>query len=484
MSRVATLVFAAITIACGGTSSSTIAGPSPVKCQVSASNAPPAFEAAGGSGTVTVQAARECTWSAAAQAAWIAIAPPTEGQGDGTLKYNVQANPAGTPRTGSINLNGQIVEVSQRAAPCIFTVSRSSVEIPADDTTFEVDVRGPVGCAWSASSSASWLTIASGEQGSGPGVLRVRATANSGGSRRGSVTAAGIRVEVLQLAAGQAPSPQPPAPGPQPPDSPPGACTYTLSPERAAFSAVGGEGDVAVQTRSDCAWTAASDAPWLVITSAAAGAGEARVQFRVDANGATTPRSGRITVGTAVFVVEQAGASEPPPPPPPACTYTVEPLEVAVGSGEETGSIRVRASNECAWTASSGASWVTITGGASGAGNGEVQYRTTANAESVLRTGTLQVAGQSVVITQAGAPAPPPGSASFSGAVSDVTGSCDEITFAVDGELVRTTAATTYVGGSCSKVKNGERLRGDGILENGIIVAREIVFDRDADIVP
>jgi hypothetical protein len=232
-----------------------------------------------------------------------------------------------------------------------------------------------------------------------------------------------------------------------------------------------------VQTRGDCAWTAASDASWLVITSPAAGAGEARVQFRVDANGAATPRTGRITVGAAVFVVEQAGAS------PPACTYTVEPLEAAVGSGEETGSIRVRASNDCAWTASSGASWVTITNGASGTGNGEVQYRTAANPESVVRTGTLLVAGQTVVIVQAGVPAPP-GEASFSGVVSNLTGSCSELTFAVDGELVRTTGATTYAGGSCSKVKNGERLRGDGTLENGVIVARHIVFDKDADIVP
>ena len=484
MYRIATLVFAAITIACGGTSSSTVAGPSPVKCQVAASNGTPAFEAAGGTGTVTVQAARECTWSAAAQAAWIAIAPPTEGQGDGTLKYNVQANPAGTPRNGFINLNGQVVEVSQRGAPCVFSVSRSSVEIPADETTFDVDVRGPLGCAWNASSGASWLSIASGGQGTGPGVLRVRAAANPGGRRTGVVTIAGVRVEVAQLAAGQAPSPEPPPPAPPPTDPPapgpppPAECTFALSPDRAAFSAAGGEGEATVQTRSDCAWTAASDASWLVITSPAAGTGEARLQFRVDANATTAPRTGRLTVGTAVFVVDQAGASSP------ACTYTVEPLEAAVGSGEETGSIRVRTSNECAWTASSGASWVTITGGASGTGNGEVQFRTAANPDSVVRTGTLLVAGQTVVIVQAGVPAPPPGEASFSGVVSNLTGSCSELTFAVDGELVRTTGATRYEGGSCSKVKNGERLRGDGTLENGVIVARQIVFDKDADIVP
>jgi hypothetical protein len=193
-------------------------------------------------------------------------------------------------------------------------------------------------------------------------------------------------------------------------------------------------------------------------------------------------------VGTAVFVVEQGAATEPPPPPPPACTYTVDPLAVSAGAGEETGTVRVRTSNECAWTAVSTAEWLTVVNGASGSGNGDVQYRVAANTETAARTANLQVAGQTVVLTQAGAPEPPPppppGGASFSGLVENLTGSCNEITFTVDGDLVRTTGATLYVGGSCSKVKNGERLRGDGTLENGVIVAREIVFDRNADLLP
>jgi Viral BACON domain len=483
MSRLVTLVLlSAITMACGSTSTSTVAGPSPVKCQVTASNATPAFEATGGTGAVSVQAARECTWSAAAQAGWIAITPPTEGQGDGTLRYSVQANPAGTPRQGGINLNGQMVEVSQRGAPCVFTVSRSSVEIPAEQTVFEVELRGPIGCTWSASSEAPWLTLAAGAQGSGPGILRVSAAPNPGGPRRGAVSAAGIRVEVLQLAAGQTPTPSPepspPAPGPQPP----GACTFTLAPDRATFPASGGDGEAALQTGSDCAWTAASDAAWLSVTSQAAGTGQARITYRVDPNAATSARTGRLTIGTAVLLVEQGAAGDQPPPP--ACTYTVEPLEIAVGAGEETGSVRVRTANDCAWTASSDAGWVTITSAASGTGNGEVQYRTAANPDSVVRTGTLQVAGQTVVITQAGVSAPPPGSATFSGAVTELSGTCNDITFAVDGEMVRATSATTYVNGSCNKVKNGERLRGDGTPDGGVIVAREIVFDKDADIVP
>ena len=48
-------------------------------------------------------------------------------------------------------------------------------------------------------------------------------------------------------------------------------------------------------------------------------------------------------------------------------------------------------------------SWVTITSGSSGTGNGAVSYTVQANMSSTARTGTLTIAGQTYVITQSGA---------------------------------------------------------------------------------
>jgi len=45
---------------------------------------------------------------------------------------------------------------------------------------------------------------------------------------------------------------------------------------------------------------------------------------------------------------------------------------VALGGGE--GTVAVAAPSGCAWTAVSNATWITITGGASGAGGGTVTY--------------------------------------------------------------------------------------------------------------
>ena len=51
---------------------------------------------------------------------------------------------------------------------------------------------------------------------------------------------------------------------------------------------------------------------------------------------------------------------------------------MAVGGGP--GSVSVTASGGCAWMAVSNVPWITITGGASGSGAGNVQFTVDANA--------------------------------------------------------------------------------------------------------
>jgi ABC-type histidine transport system ATPase subunit len=54
----------------------------------------------------------------------------------------------------------------------------------------------------------------------------------------------------------------------------------------------------------------------------------------------------------------------------------------------------------CSWTAVSSASWITISSGASGSGNGTVLYTVAANTLRDPRTGTLTVGGQTLSVTQ------------------------------------------------------------------------------------
>jgi hypothetical protein len=83
------------------------------------------------------------------------------------------------------------------------------------------------------------------------------------------------------------------------------------------------------------------------------------------------------------------------------CTYSISPTSSSPGTAGTTGSVSVTAGTGCAWTATSNASWVTITSGASGSGNGTVGYSVAANS-GAARTGTMTIAGQTFTVNQAG----------------------------------------------------------------------------------
>jgi hypothetical protein len=53
-------------------------------------------------------------------------------------------------------------------------------------------------CAWQASSSASWITIASGGSGTGPGNVQYTIANNTGAQRTGTVTVAGQTYPITQ----------------------------------------------------------------------------------------------------------------------------------------------------------------------------------------------------------------------------------------------------------------------------------------------
>src|SRR5262249_51591445 len=90
------------------------------------------------------------------------------------------------------------------------------------------------------------------------------------------------------------------------------------------------------------------------------------------------------------------------------CTFSLSPSSASPAAAATTGSVTVTASaTTCAWTAASNASWITITAGSSGTGNGTVTYSVAANT-GAARSGTMTIAGQTFTASQAGVPTPPP----------------------------------------------------------------------------
>ncbi|HLJ44398.1 MAG TPA: FG-GAP-like repeat-containing protein, partial [Bryobacteraceae bacterium] len=82
--------------------------------------------------------------------------------------------------------------------------------------------------------------------------------------------------------------------------------------------------------------------------------------------------------------------------------FTINPTSANVVAGGATGSVSVTATVPTAiWTATSNDSFITVTSGASGSGNGTVNYAVAANLTTAARQGTLTIAGQTFTIMQA-----------------------------------------------------------------------------------
>ncbi len=380
--------------ACNSSSTSNAVAPTPARCALSLSGAPPVVESLGGSGTVTLSINRECEWSAKSEVDWIAVSPAS-GQGEARVSFNVASNPQPLERKGAIAINDQKLEVTQRAA-CAFALSPQQAAVGAGSARVPVTIATATGCAWHAVSQAPWITIASGASGAGPGVVEIDVRANTGDARTGDIQIAGIKFSVSQSAVA---SPEPPAP---PPPPPPPNCQFSLSASNAAVGAAGGTGAVDVEGASGCAWTARSSATWLVITAGASGTGDGEVGFSASANPASTQRTATLTIAGLAFTVTQAGAIIAP-----TCTYSLSSTSESVPADGGTGSITVSAPGACDWTAQSSASWLTVTAGASGSGNGTVQYSAAAHTDTTPRSASLTIAGQTVTVSQAAAPPPP-----------------------------------------------------------------------------
>ncbi len=152
--------------------------------------------------------------------------------------------------------------------------------------------------------------------------------------------------------------------------------------------------------------------------------------FSASANSATSERTGTLTVaGQTVTVTQDGGA-------PGSCTYSVSPTSRSLDSWPGSSTTTVTTGGGCGWTATSNASWLTISGGSNGTGSGTVTFGVTANTAPGDRTGTLTVAGQTVTVIQDGGA---PGSCTYG--VSPTARSLDS--WAVSS----TTTVTT--GGGC-----------------------------------
>jgi hypothetical protein len=319
--------------------------------------------ASGGSGTVAVATAAACPWTAASNAAWLTVTPAS-GSGPGPVTFSI-APTQGPERTGTAVIAGQLFTVTQSPG-CSYQVQPTSHSVGASGGSAAVNVNTADGCAWTAVSNASWITIQGAASGTGHGNVTLAIAATTGPARSGTVTVAGQQVSVFQTQ----------------------GCTFAISPQSQAVPSSGGSGKVTVTAGDACAWTATSSDSWLTIVAGSSGTGNGEVQFSAAAT-AGPSRSATLTIAGQTFTVIQGEG----------CAYSLSPQSYAVPPAGGTGTVNVTAGSACAWTATSGAPWLTITSGSSGSGTGSVNFSAAANT-GPARSGTLTIAGIAFTVTQ------------------------------------------------------------------------------------
>jgi hypothetical protein len=334
-------------------------------CSVSVNPTSVSVGAAASASAIQVTGAQGCTWSATSGASWIVLGDTASGSGNGQVPFSVAAN-AGPARQGTLSVGGLTITVNQ-ASGCSVSVSPTSVSVGAAASASAILVTAPQGCTWSATSGASWIVLGDTSSGSGNGQVPFSVAANSGPARQGTLAVGGLTITVAQAT----------------------GCTYTVTPPSQDVAPTGGTGTASIATGAGCPWTASSSAAWITV-GATSGTGPAQVPLTV-APSNEPPRTGTVTIASTVLTVNQASP----------CEWVFLPPEHTFGPTGGNGNILVIVTGVCTWAATSNVDWITVTSGASGAGNGLVQFVVAGN-DGPARTGSLTIGGRRYQVSQAG----------------------------------------------------------------------------------
>jgi len=192
-----------------------------------------------------------------------------------------------------------VARISSTTPACSYSASVASYTFYPTGGLADFSIVAPSGCAWTATPSASWITVI---RGAGPGVapLAVSVAANTGAARSGTITIGSASISISQAASG---------------------CTYSLSTNSLSFPQAGGSQSVNVTAGAGCPWTVAELPLWLTVTSGGSGTGDGTVTIAAAPNLFPGGRSvepateepgtpGAISIANQSVSVSQSGTSD------------------------------------------------------------------------------------------------------------------------------------------------------------------------------
>ncbi len=337
-------------------------------CNFTLSNRGQSLPSSGGTGSFLVTSS--CPWTPSTNAAWITITSGASTTGSGTVTFLVGGNTGTADRTGVITVGSQSYAIQQTGVACAVVLGTSAFAAPAGGASASFHVSAGEGCGWTAATTAPWITLAATAV-SGEGDVSITVAPNTTPqARTATITVANQIFKVTQEAAN---------------------CDFNIAPAQATFAASGGAGSIRII--GACAWSAVAGAGWIALATPASGTDNADLRYTIATNTSSDARSSTIRIAGQTVTIVQSGKD---------CVISVLPTGVELPGRGGSAAVTVSGSKGCRWEPAKSESWLSVPTWSAVDGSGTVTIAAKPNPAPGPRYGTVVIAGQPVVVAQAG----------------------------------------------------------------------------------
>lgn len=244
-----------------------------------------------------------CGWRAYPPDIYHWLKTDSGGLGSRIAAYTAEPN-GPTSRTGTItvvpgySLGPQqpnlVHTVEQPPLACSYSVSSSSISLPATEYIGTINITATAGCYWSGQAN-SWF-ISTNSNGRGNGTLTFLIGNNNDSDRVGTLTVAGYTITITQTGLN---------------------CTFIVSPSSIAVDRLARTGSINVDTQPGCTWVIYRDTWVRAGAFGLRGNGPGSVSYQISANPNPFSRSDSIpfnsmaATGSFNIPITQSAASSP-----------------------------------------------------------------------------------------------------------------------------------------------------------------------------
>ena len=314
------------------------------------------FTNTGGGGSILTSGTG--AWTATTPASWLTITPRTTGTAGESCIYVVGSNFSADTRQGVITLGGKTHTVTQTGYSATLSPTSATADLNGNSGTISITTQA--GVSWTAVSNSPWITVTPAAGVSNGSVSYTVAAYGGVVSRTGSLTIAGKTFSITQTGA-----------------------DVNLAPKSVDKAYSSDIVQIQVTALGTTVWSVTPQNPWISVIDDGNGFGDSTVTLAISTNPSFADRTGTVSIGTATFTIKQAGTPNP--------VLDLLPREATADPIGAYGNVAVLATPDAPWTAESLDPWVVVSSGASGAGNGNIQYVVSANPNLTPRIGRVRV---------------------------------------------------------------------------------------------